>query len=419
MTEEQYLIAQIFWQPSLINKLALESDDFQDEDCKTVFMAMNDVEVIDELSIAKKTGFSLSKILNMKPDNIITSTWEHYQNVVIDESRKKRIRMVAEKMLSTDLDADSMIDLFSEATKAVRSKATYKIESLSDCVMETISDIERRATQKGLDGLSTGFRKLDSMIGGLQKGRLYYIAARPSQGKSTLLMNMAVNQKVPTIFVSAESNKKELTKRMISYKGNIINSHINNGTLTEDETGKLSSVSSELFDKRYFKIYDESNLSLGRLINICHEAKKYHNVEAIFVDYIQIINHPNNRLAKHEQVADISKTLKQIARDLNIPVICASQLRRDAEGKKPQLSDFSDSTQLERDADVGIAIYNIPDKDGNLNIGKNTYICILKNRDGGLGDIKVDGQMEYYRFQEALDTTTKQIAEQQETRIYF
>ena len=327
--------------------------------------------------------------------------------------------MVAEKMLSTDLDADSMIDLFSEATKAVRSKATYKIESLSDCVMETISDIERRATQKGLDGLSTGFRKLDSMIGGLQKGRLYYIAARPSQGKSTLLMNMAVNQKVPTIFVSAESNKKELTKRMISYKGNIINSHINNGTLTEDETGKLSSVSSELFDKRYFKIYDESNLSLGRLINICHEAKKYHNVEAIFVDYIQIINHPNNRLAKHEQVADISKTLKQIARDLNIPVICASQLRRDAEGKKPQLSDFSDSTQLERDADVGIAIYNIPDKDGNLNIGKNTYICILKNRDGGLGDIKVDGQMEYYRFQEALDTTTKQIAEQQETRIYF
>ena len=119
-------------------------------------------------------------------------------------------------------------------------------------------------------------------------------------------------------------------------------------------------ASEELYERKYVKIYDESNITVGRLQSICHEAKKYHNIQAIFVDYAQIIKHPNNRLPRHEQMAEISKVLKQIARDLKVPVIVASQLRRDAEGKKPQLSDFSDSTQLERDADVAMAIYNLP-----------------------------------------------------------
>ena len=128
-----------------------------------------------------------------------------------------------------------MIDMFSEATQSVRRNTAIKIESLPDCISEAIDDIERRAKSTGLDGLSTGFTKLDGMTGGLQNGRLYYIAARPSQGKSTLLMNIASNIDAPMLFISAESSRRELAKRMISYKAHVVNTHINNGTLTEQE----------------------------------------------------------------------------------------------------------------------------------------------------------------------------------------
>lgn len=416
MNYERYLIGQIFWKPSLINLVSLAPEDFQGENERIIFEAMTDSEVIDEMAISKRTGLPIKTILEFKPENIVTGTWEYYQKQIINETRKKKIRYVAEKILSTDLDADDMIDMFAEATLTVRNSTTFKIESLPDCIMEAVEDIEKRSKSKGIEGLSTGMRKLDGMTGGFQKGKLYYIAARPSQGKSTLLMNFACNIKVPFIFVSTESDKGELSKRMISYIGRINNSHVKNGTLTSEEMNNVVRASEELYERRYVKIYDESNITIGRLQSICHEAKKYHDIQAIFVDYAQIIKHPNNRLPRHEQMAEISKILKQIARDLKVPVIVASQLRRDAEGKKPQLSDFSDSTQLERDADVAMAIYNIPDKEGNIEVGKNSFLCILKNRDGALGDIRIEGQMEYYSFQEALDIPTRQMAEE---RIYF
>ena len=424
MTDEKYLLGQIFWKPSIINKLALTPDDFEGDEERVIYQAMLDSEIIDESKISKRTGIPLMKMLEYKPTNIVTSTWEHYQKQIINESRKKKIRRVAEKILASELDADDMIDIFSEATQSVRRNTAIKIESLPDCISEAIDDIERRAKSTGLDGLSTGFTKLDGMTGGLQNGRLYYIAARPSQGKSTLLMNIASNIDAPMLFISAESSRRELAKRMISYKAHVVNTHVNNGTLTEQEAKAIVDSGDEFSKKKYFKVYDLANLPLGRLIGVCHEAKKYHEIKAVFIDYVQIVRHPNERLPKHEQAAEVSKALKQLARDLDIPVIAASQLRRDAEGKKPQLSDFSDSTQLERDADVAMAIYNLPNEDGTLEVGKNSYLCILKNRDGALGDIRIEGDMQYYEFKESSNTQPMQQKQkkqynQEEERLYF
>ena len=100
--------------------------------------------------------------------------------------------------------------------------------------------------------------------------------------------------------------------------------------------------------------------------------------------------------------------MKQLARELNVPVICAAQLRRDAEGKKPQLSDFSDSTQIERDADVAIMIYNIMDPDGTVEVGRETYLCIQKNRDGQHEDMRVDFLPQFMHFQESTNYTKSQ-----------
>jgi len=402
MNDERYFIGQILWDPSIFNKTGVTADDFLGRQEALLFKAMETVECIDERSLCEATGLPLLTIDSYKSSNIIASSWESVQKRIIEDARRRKLKRAAEEIFRGNMNADAMIDLFSEATLSVRRNASAVMERLPGCILEASEDIEKRVSKNGIDGLSTGFKKMDLVFGGLQKSLLYYVAARPSQGKSTLLMNIAANQTVPLLFVTAESSRRELSKRLISYRGQINNKHINNGTFTNDDSKNLKKACEELYKKDDFIIYDESNVSLNRLISICHDAKKYYNVQAIFIDYIQIIRHPNDRIPRHEQAAEVSKALKQIANDLDVPVVCASQLRRDAEGKKPQLSDLSDSTQLERDADIVMAIYNIPnEKTKQLTVGEHTYVCILKNRNGELGDIRFEGDMSYYCFQES------------------
>jgi len=404
MNDERYFIGQILWDPSIFNKAGVTADDFLGRQEALLFKAMETVECIDERSLCEATGLPLLTIDSYKSSNIIASSWESVQKRIIEDARRRKLKRAAEEIFRGNMNADAMIDLFSEATLSVRRNASAVMERLPSCILEAVDDIKQRVANNGIDGLSTGFKKMDTVFGGLQKTRLYYVAARPSQGKSTLLMNMAANQKVPILFVTAESSKKELSKRLISYKGRIDNKHINNGTFTSRDSENLTKACDGLIEKNDFIIYDEANVPLNRLIAICHDAKKYYNVQAIFIDYIQIIRYHNDRLPRHEQAAEVSKALKQLARDLDLPVVCASQLRRDAEGKKPQLADMSDSTQLERDADIVMAIYNIPNEETKqLTVGEHTYVCVLKNRDGELGDIRFDGDMSYYYFQESSD----------------
>lgn len=404
MNDEKYFIGQILWDPSIFNKTGITADDFLGHQEALLFQAMETVECIDERSLHKATGLPLMTIINYKSSDIVASSWEAVQKRIMEEARSRKLKRAAEEIFRGNMNADAMIDIFAEATLSVRRNASAVMERLPGCILEAVNDIEQRVANYGIDGLSTGFKKMDTVFGGLQKTRLYYVAARPSQGKSTLLMNMAANQKVPILFVTAESSKKELSKRLISYKGRIDNKHINNGTFTSRDSENLIKACEELTKKNDFIVYDEANVSLNRLIAVCHDAKKYYNVQAIFIDYIQIIRHHNDRLPRHEQAAEVSKALKQLARDLDMPVVCASQLRRDAEGKKPQLADMSDSTQLERDADIVMAIYNIPNKEtSQLTVGEHTYVCVLKNRDGELEDIPFQGDMAYYYFQEKSD----------------
>lgn len=406
MQEERYFIGQILWDPTILNKTIVTPSDFQGEQERVIYKAMlalsRENTVVDENSTAKKSGIPLSKVIDLKSSNIISSTWEHYQKVLIDASRVRAIKKTCERVLESDLPADALIDIFIEETQDVRGRMIFRPSALPSCIEESIAALEARIKSKKIPGLATGYPILDSFIGGLQKTRLYYLGARPSQGKSTLLMNLVANCNVPCIIFSAESSKSEFADRMIIREKRISSSQYYNGTLTEAEAKKVMEASSELYDRNHIIIHDEPNIPLARLIQIARDAKRYNKVEAIFIDYVQLLVFYDQSRPKNEQVSEISKQLKQLARELDVPVICAAQLRRDAEGKKPQLSDFSDSTQLERDADVAIMIYHIDKKEGD-DSNRETFLLIEKNRDGRLGYIRMDYQPEYMLFREARD----------------
>jgi replicative DNA helicase len=406
MQEERYFIGQILWDPTIINKTIVTPSDFKGEQERAIYEAMlalsRDNSVVDENLTAKKSGVPLARIIELKGSNVISSTWEHYQKVLIDTSRVRAIKKTCERVLESDLPADALVDMFIEETQDARGRMIFRPCTLSTCIEESIAALEARIQSKKIPGLATGYPILDSCIGGLQKTRLYYLGARPSQGKSTLLLNLVANCNVPCIIFSAESSKTEFADRMIIREKKISSSQYYNGTLTDADAKKVMEASSELYDRDYIIIHDEPNITLARLIQIARDAKRYNKVEAVFIDYVQLLTFHDQSRPKNEQVSEISKQLKQLARELDVPVVCAAQLRRDAEGKKPQLSDFSDSTQLERDADVAIMIYHIDNKEGGDN-NRETFLLIEKNRDGRLGYIRMDYQPEYMLFREARD----------------
>lgn len=407
MNAEQYFIGQIFWNPMILNKVCVDRTDFYGEEERALFSAMLDLSIegsaVDELSVSKLSGIPLKNVLGYKSSNIVTSTWEHYQKEIIDTARVRVIKKVSEKISASNLTADALIEMFDSATEKTRSRSIFKPIPLPNLIENSILALEKRAVSKVLPGLTTGFRSLDLAFGGLQKTRLYYIGARPSQGKSTLLMNLALNCEAPCIIFSAESSGKEFADRMIIRQGKINSRNYYNGTLQKQDAERVVTASSLLFERKNIIIHDEPNIAIGRLISIAHDAKRYNKIEAIFIDYIQLLAYSDVNRPKNEQVSEVSKRLKQLARELDVPVICAAQLRRDSEGKKPQLSDFSDSTQIERDADVAIMIYNIMDPDGTVEVGRETYLCIQKNRDGQLEDVRVDFLPQFMHFQESTN----------------
>jgi replicative DNA helicase len=407
MNIEKYFIGQIFWDPSIAGRTVLVPSDFLSTQEQQIFSSMQSLldegSIIDEQTVSKKSGLPLRTILPYKDIKVIPSTWEFYQRQIIDASRIRTIKKTCELILASELPADSLMDMFISGNEQARNLQIFKPYPLSQCINESITALEERVSSKSLPGLRTGFRRLDAAFGGLQKGRLYYIGARPSQGKSTLLMNIAINCKVPCLIFSAESSRREYADRMIIKQEKINSMNYYNGTLTEKDTTKIIEASNELYKRDYVIIHDEPNISLRRLIQVAHDAFKYHKIKAIFIDYLQLITYGDQTRPKHEQVSEISKRLKQLARELDVPVIAAAQLRRDAEGKQPQLSDFSDSTQIERDADVAIMIYHIQNATAERSTERESFLLIEKNRDGRLDYVKMNYQPGYMLFEEAGD----------------
>jgi len=344
--------------------------------------------------VAKELDVPVHSLFEYKDPNCIAGNWRYYENQILEQSRQRKIKIVAERIFKSSLPSDELIDMFTKVSDESRDRATFEPTTLQICLLESVDELQKRISGKGEKGITTGLSRLDRYIGGFQKRRLYYVGARPSGGKSALLLNFIMNGMTNCLIFSAESSKRELMDRAIIRAGGIDSGAFMSGVLTTKDADRINPTVTDLFDRSAI-IYDEPNISISKLISISYEMKRKHGIKAIYIDYIQILGHMSSKEPYHLQVADTSKRLKQLARELDVPIICAAQLRRDAEGNRPKLSDFSDSTQIERDADVAIFIYN----KGKV-IGEDTYLCIEKNRDGQTGSIPVLFEPKYFSFKE-------------------
>lgn len=288
-----------------------------------------------------------------------------------------------------------------------------EISDMGSLVMDCITDLETPSAN-GLTGVGTGFKDIDKVTGGWQRSDLIIIAARPAMGKTAFVLktarNAALIHKVPTLIFSLEMSARQLTHRMVSDEGNILYEKIKRKTLNDFEIRTLQSHVDELSKAKIY-IDDTSNLNPYDLRVKARRMKQKYGIGLIIIDYLQLMegNVKSKGASREQEISQISRSIKQIAKELDIPVIALSQLSRAVESRKedkrPQLSDLRDSGSIEQDADLVGFLYRpeyygiTQDASGESTIG----LCELifqKNRAGVCDTVKLDFNGAFMRFKD-------------------
>jgi replicative DNA helicase len=344
---------------------------------------------------------------------------EYHARIIAQKHiQRELIRVASEiqaKAYDDSVDVNDLID-YSEAqlfqvTETNIKKETSKISSLIQDAIEQIEEASQK--EDGLSGVPSGFTKLDRVTSGWQRSDLVIIAARPSMGKTAFVLsmarNMAVEHERPIGVFSLEMSSLQLVNRLIVSETELPSEKIKNGNLERWEWEQLEYRIKKLVDAPIY-IDDTPGISVFELRSKCRRLKDQYNVEAIFIDYLQLMAGTGENYGSREQeVSIISRSLKGIAKELDVPIIALSQLNRSVElrsgDKRPQLSDLRESGAIEQDADMVMFIHRperygiIDDGEGNSLIGV-AEVILAKHRNGALADIQLKFRDELAKFEE-------------------
>ncbi len=410
----------------------IRASDFYDERHKLIFEAMSNLydshRPIDLLTLTaelkstknlKTIGGApyLTELSNFVP---AASHAMAYAEIIEKTSTRRRLikagTEIANKAYSDDADAQILIgdaerELFNVSDKIVRSDYVPMEELLADA----FDRIEELHKNKGaLRGLKTGFRDLDKKTAGLQQGDLIIIGARPAMGKTTFAQNIAYNiasiNKRGVLFFSMEMASNEIIERMISDVSGVDNWKIRTGNLSDDEFQKVGDALGEM-DEIPIYIDDTSSMTIVELRNKARRAMHEHDIGVIIIDYLQLLQGSDRYKGQRTQeVTEISRGLKILARELKVPVVALAQLSRSVTGRedpRPVLSDIRESGSIEQDADLVMFLHR-PDyyrqNDDNYEETHITELIIAKHRHGAVGKIELYFHPELLRFM-SLDKT--------------
>jgi len=313
------------------------------------------------------------------------------------------------------IDVDDLLEFSQQAVFEVASgnikKETERIDTIIQQAIDQIEEASKR--EDGLSGVPSGYSSLDRITSGWQRSDMVILAARPSMGKTAFVLsmarNMAVNHNQGVAFFSLEMSSIQLVNRLISSETELGGEKIRNGKLADYEWQQLEYKIKDLSKARIF-IDDTPAISIFELRSKCRKLKIKENIDIIIIDYLQLMSGPPETKGNREQeVSTISRGLKAIAKELNLPIIALSQLNRSVEmragDKRPQLSDLRESGAIEQDADIVMFIHRpekmgiTEDSEGNSTHGL-AEIIIAKHRNGAIEDVQLRFRAEFARFEE-------------------
>jgi len=401
----------------------LNSEWFYEEANRQIYQAIlslyNDRKNVDLITLSGKLKDDgrletiggqpyLAMLIDMVPTS---ANVEHYANIVREKGILRMLIKNATQIVGdcyeSKADASEVLDqaekLIFEVADLKHTQQSYHIKDLVKSTIEKIDTLYQR--KEHVTGLATGFAEFDRMTSGLQPADLIIIAGRPSMGKSALAASIAeyigIEFKKGVAFFSLEMSKEQLVQRMLCSQARVDAHKVRSGFLSPSDWPKLTSAAGKISASKIF-IDDTPAISALELRAKARRLKAHHGIEMIVLDYLQLMRGTTKTDSRQQEISEISRSLKALARELSIPLIALSQLSRAVESRqdhKPQLSDLRESGAIEQDADLVVLLmreeyYNPTEENKGI-----AEVIIAKQRNGPVGTVKLMFNKEYMRFE--------------------
>ena len=381
----------------------------------------------DKIDISDYESVKNKKICLISPNNIfndlsngeesdeeknieIKCSPKHYAQIVREKARLRSFIKVSEEMSGAAyLDKEDTGELFQRAEaeffRLFQERSTGDMTPIGEVVVKAIQNVESAYKNRGaVTGIATGFLDLDYKTAGLQPSDLILIAARPSMGKTAFVLNLAshiaVKNKIPTAVFSLEMNAVQLANRLLAMHSGVDAQKIRTGNLEDSNWNDLVN-SARVLGESALMIDDTPGISIQELRSKCRKMKLEKNLQLVIIDYLQLMSGGKNSDSRQQQVSEISRSLKALAREINCPVIALSQLSREVEkrdDKRPILSDLRDSGAIEQDADVVMFLYRDEYYHKDSKKPGITEVIIGKQRQGPIGTVELGWVANLTRF---------------------
>jgi len=395
----------------------LRPEDFYKESHRIIFKQIAEMadrlEAVDVVTVAenlRNAGYldkiggtaELARLANFVPT---AANVEYYAKIVAEKAILRRLIAASTEIAATAYDSQYEVDeILDKAEETIfqisQRRATQGYVHLKDVLVETMEKLEYLASHKGnVVGLSSGFSDLDYLTSGFQPSDLIILAARPAVGKTSLGLNIARNVAIredcPVAIFSLEMSREQVAQRLLCSEAAINSQKLRSGFLTDDEWRRLSIALGRLSEAKIF-IDDTPGISVMEVRAKARRIKAEHGLGLVVVDYLQLMR-TRKQENRQQEISEISRSLKGLARELDVPIIAMSQLSRAVEqrqDRRPVLSDLRESGAIEQDADVVIFLYTEPELEQNNAIELN----VAKQRNGPTGSLKLFFSREICRF---------------------
>ena len=401
----------------------LKEEDFYREDNKTIYEAIlnlyNRSEPIDIITLkAELTSMGMfDKIGGLEyivglPEKVpTTANVEKYISIVKEKSELRRLIKAANEIIEQGYDpTENIDDIMNSAEKKIfnimQDKDQKSYSPIKDVLIDAFTELEQLYNQKQhITGVPTGFIDLDYKTAGLHNSDLILIAARPAMGKSAFALNIATNAalkaKVPAVLFSLEMSKEQMVNRILCSEAMVDSNKVRTGKIDDDDWIKLADTMGDLSEAPIY-IDDTPGISINEIRAKCRKLKLEKNIGLVVIDYLQLVQGSNKRNSSREQeISEISRSLKILAKELNVPVIALSQLSRAVEQRpdhRPMLSDLRESGSIEQDADIVMFLYRDDYYNEDSEKKNQAEVIIAKQRAGSTGTVDLAWLGQYTKF---------------------
>lgn len=424
LAAEQSVIGAMLLDANAITTAAdiLSGDDFYNKQYGVLFETMLELRnagaPVDPVTLQAKLKekdvppevSNLEFLIDMRDDAITPVHVKQYATIVYEKSILRKMIRINEEIASTCYAGkENMESILEDAEKRVfqlaQQRNTGEFVPIRQVVSNAMDKIDKASKMNGyVTGVATGFLDLDYRTAGMQPSDLVLIAARPSMGKTAFALNIAQHvafrQKKCVAIFSLEMSKEQLVNRMFSLESNVDAQKLRTGQLADNEWERLIESAAEI-GKSNLIIDDTPSISVSELRSKCRKFKMEHDLSMIIIDYLQLMSGSGKNESHQLEIAEISRSLKAVARELNVPVLALSQLSRGVEGRpdhRPMLSDLRDSGAIEQDADVVMFIYRDDYYHPDTEKKGISEIIVAKQRNGPIGTVELVWLPEYTKF---------------------